>query len=227
MVGRNLKYDKGIFLLVLVLIPYTQNLFIIQQSNLTWGVSVDDEFQYMYSSTTPGNPDNSLEVSVIIDHLPIIDQNPQNMSQIPIIEVEVYFQNSSKWNLPPNMLEFLYSWAVPIGDWALLSTFIETYNNSFSSLSVNEMDDCWRYNFIYDSNSSNQSYDIAILYQIDDGMLFSYEMRLEERISQDFIEEVRFERVLEYPDIRYQYFIYIGITLICLVVVIKLAKKHL
>ena len=194
----------------------------LQPNELSWAIATGDEFEYSISVD-----DDRGDLNVIIEQLPSINQTPTTLSDILSIEVSISFSNDSSWITNDDIMQFLYSWALPVGNWDLMNTLIENHNNSYEELDVIAAGVMWRYNFIYHTSFSNETYDLDILYLKEDGMLFSYEVRITEGLEDNLVHEYRIERILENPDGGYQFFLYLGITVVCLGIVIYLARKYL
>lgn len=130
---------------------------------LTWGVTEDQTFRFLISTTsiyTPPLPISELYqydshvVSRVISYLPNIPTAITNWTEIPYLSLVPYFIDF--WIVSRN-----YD-VLPVGNWTLLqnldsSSWLRRYNNQdliFKNASYFENSTCWGYQFSYNTSGA-------------------------------------------------------------------------
>ncbi len=143
-----------------------------------WGVEDGDEFEFELYVKSSGYTEIDDEVLLRVTNTPNLTDTYSSISRIPILEVEQSFLNGTQLNLDGPWNKALEHLAYPVGDWWLLSTYIE--DEDMVDYDIIEDSDFWGYEWrnIFEISVTTVQASLRAVYLKEDGFLSHYVYRL-------------------------------------------------
>jgi len=140
----------------------------VTDHGLTWGVEVDQVFNYTITGVSEGERD-STSISYVVTDLPDIPEDVVDRYDIPWVQVTVYDENHTV--LPQLGLNLMNSWpsGLPIGDWDLINQIFEDAFASDGTLDVISTASEWGVN--EETSIGFLGYRVTTMFSKADGML--------------------------------------------------------
>ena len=139
-----------------------------------WGVEAGDEFEFELYVESSDYTELDDTVLLRVTNTPNLTDTYSSISRIPIVEVEQSFLNGTELNLDEPWNRALEHLAYPVGDWWLLSTYIE--DEDMVDYDIVEDSDFWGYEWrnLLRLNGGPVEVSLRAVYLKDDGFLSHY-----------------------------------------------------
>ncbi|TFG13840.1 hypothetical protein EU537_05110 [Candidatus Thorarchaeota archaeon] len=164
----------GIFLVV-ILHSYA---FPVVALRHWWGIEEGDEYEFELYVESSGHIKIDYRVMLRVINTPNLTDTFSSISRIPLVEVEQSFLNGTELILDEPWNKALEHLAYPVGDWWLLSTYIE--QEDMVDYELIEDSDFWGYEWrnILRISLTNIEASLRAVYLKDDGFLSHYVYKL-------------------------------------------------
>ncbi|MGY5853567.1 MAG: hypothetical protein RTU92_08395 [Candidatus Thorarchaeota archaeon] len=144
-----------LFLVGFLLLP---SVMAASNQGLSWGISVDQEVRYSFDTHTEISMpllittiDESYNIIVVFDSVPEIPPDITLLSNLPLPNVTLKFENGTEFNNIGGMtVEGLF--ALPVGNWSLWTDLVDDIHGSLPSSAFTWISDptYWGYNISMD-----------------------------------------------------------------------------
>jgi hypothetical protein len=153
-----------------------------------WGIEEGDEFELELYVESSGHTELDDGVLLRIIDTPNLTDTYSSISRIPIVEVEQSFLNGTELDLNEPWNKALEHLAYPVGDWWLLSTYID--DEDMVDYDIIEDADFWGYEWRNTLSISTTTIRASLraVYLKDDGFLTHYVYQLLDTDTNETLE---------------------------------------